>query len=59
MGEVRPDGQQLAKDLSKVLAIKDQVRYSGDPLPDHRLRSVRRSMDRLVDVAQRALAETA
>lgn len=54
---VRPDGQQLAKDLAKVLAINDQVHYSGDPLPDHRLKSVLRSADRLVDVAERMLAE--
>lgn len=54
---VQPDGQGLAKDLAKVLAIKDQVHYSGDPIPESRVRSVLRSTGRLVDTAERMLAE--
>lgn len=54
---VQPDGQDMAKDLAKILAIKEQVHYSGDPIPDSRLRSVLRSAARLVETAERMLAE--
>lgn len=56
--KVQPDGHGLATDLAKVLAIKDQVHYSGDPIPESRLRSVLRSASRLVETAERMLAET-
>lgn len=58
LATVQPDGQDLAKHLAKVMAIKDQVHYSGDPLPDTRMRSVLRSAARLVDVAERTVTET-
>lgn len=54
---VRPDGNELARDLSKVLGIKDQVHYSGDPLPESRMRSVLRSSARLVETAERLVAQ--
>jgi hypothetical protein len=57
LGKVQPDGQDLAKDLAKVLAIKDQVHYSGDPIPESRLRGVLRSANRLVEMAEGMLAE--
>lgn len=40
-----------------MLAVKDQVHYSGDPLPESRMRSILRSTARLVETAERALAE--
>lgn len=57
LGRVRPDGRELAKHLAKVLTIKDQVHYSGDPIPESRLQSVLRSAARLVEVAERTVRE--
>lgn len=57
LGQVRPDGQDMSRQLAKVLAVKDQVHYSGDPLPESRMRSVLRSTARLVETAERMLAE--
>jgi hypothetical protein len=57
LASVQPHGQDLAKHLAKVVAIKDQVHYSGDPLPDSRMRSVLRSTARLVDEAERAMVQ--
>lgn len=57
LGQVLPNGPDLAKDLLKVLATKDQVHYAGDPLPDSRLQSVLRSAERLVDAAERTLSD--
>jgi hypothetical protein len=52
-----PSGPDLAKDLARVLAVKDQVHYSGDPLPASELRSVLRCATRLVDEAELLLSE--
>lgn len=58
LGQVHPDGPDLAKDLARVLAVKDQVHYSGEPMPESRVLSVLRSMARLVEAAERMLAES-
>lgn len=58
LGLVRPDGPELAKQLARVLAVKDQVDYSGDPIPESRMVSVLRSTARLVETAERTLGET-
>ncbi len=55
--QVRPDGTELANDLAKVLGAKDQVHYSGDPIPESRMVSILRSAARLVSAAERLLAE--
>jgi hypothetical protein len=57
LATVQPHGQDLAKHLAKVVAIKDQVHYSGDPLSDSRMRSVLRSTAQLVEEAERTMAQ--
>lgn len=57
LGEVRPEGRELAKQLAKVLAVKDQVHYSGDPLAESTLRTVLRGTARLVEKAEQLLSD--
>jgi hypothetical protein len=54
-----PNGPELAKDLARALAVKDQVHYSGDPLSATELRTVLRSTSRLLEEAERLLTEAA
>jgi hypothetical protein len=56
---VGANGPELAKDLAKVLAVKDQVHYSGEPIPASEMRTVLRSTSRLVDEAERLLGDSA
>lgn len=58
LGQVRPNGPELANQLARVLAVKDQVHYSGDPIPESRMISVLRNTTRLVEDAERLLGET-
>jgi hypothetical protein len=55
---VGASGHELAKDLAKVLAVKDQVHYSGEPLSASEMRTVLRSTSRLVDEAERLLSDS-
>lgn len=57
LGQVRPSGPELAKQLTRVLSVKDQVHYSGDPIPESRMVGVLRSTARLVETAERILGE--
>lgn len=52
---VRPGGADLARDLAKVLALKDQAHYSGEGIATTRVTSVLRSAARLVGEAQALL----
>jgi hypothetical protein len=53
--EAKPEGPRAANDLARVLAVKDQVHYSGDPLAPSRMQSVLRSTRRLVGLAEELL----
>ncbi|WP_157987659.1 hypothetical protein [Jiangella endophytica] len=55
---VQPNGTDLARDLAKVLAIKDQAHYSGEGVAATRLTSVLRSATRLVGAARALLDQT-
>ncbi|WP_141711423.1 hypothetical protein [Jiangella alba] len=52
---VDPNGTDLARHLTKVLAVKDQAHYSGEGVTATRVTSVLRSANKLVGEAQAVL----
>ena len=55
--KAQPEGPEAARALARVLSVKDQVHYSGDPLSATRMQGVLRCARRLVEIAGEVLTQ--